>query len=453
MNCRSLRLIFMKVTATYKNIWDISYPIILGSLATTVLNLTDTAFIARVGETELGAVAITSVFYFVIIMVGMALGTGAQILMSRRAGEGNHIEIGKLFDHSFLMLSVLGVITAVILFFLSGDFFELILSSPQIIDACNEYMDVRIYGIIFTMASIPFRSFYIAISKTRIITYSSVLMLVLNVLLDYLLIFGNFGFPEMGLAGAALASVIAECISLGYLMIYSELKHEFRDFRLFRFLEPQFQRVRAIVHLSSPVILQNVLSMGSWFIFFVLIEHMGEHELAISNVVRATYMVLMTPIWGFASATNSMVSNIIGQNKTHEVKDLVTKIMILGMFTTLIIFAISIISPRWLLGIITPDIRLINDSLNCFYIVSAAMLVLTISIIMLNTIFGTGNTRAAMVIEIFNITIYLIYVYLCAIVWDASIETVWLSEILYWSLMGLLAALYLKFGDWKKIKL
>src|SRR5687768_4265033 len=99
----------MKVNTSFRNIWDISYPIILGSLATTVLNLTDTAFIARVGEIELGAMAITTVFYFVMVMIGIALGTGAQILMARRAGEGNQPEIGRLFDHSFLILGVLAI--------------------------------------------------------------------------------------------------------------------------------------------------------------------------------------------------------------------------------------------------------------------------------------------------------------------------------------------------------
>jgi len=119
----------MKVTATYRNIWDISYPIILGSLATTVLNLTDTAFIARVGETELGAMAISTVFYFVIIMLGISLGIGSQILIARRAGEGNQPEIGKLFDHSFIMLAALALLTFLVAKFLSPALFASMLRS------------------------------------------------------------------------------------------------------------------------------------------------------------------------------------------------------------------------------------------------------------------------------------------------------------------------------------
>jgi Na+-driven multidrug efflux pump len=99
----------MKINNSYSQIWQIAYPIILGSLATTVLNLTDTAFLARVGEVELGAMAIAGVAYFVLVMTGIALGTGAQILMARRAGEGNSPEIGRLFDHTLLLLSVIAI--------------------------------------------------------------------------------------------------------------------------------------------------------------------------------------------------------------------------------------------------------------------------------------------------------------------------------------------------------
>jgi Na+-driven multidrug efflux pump len=314
-------------------------------------------------------------------------------------------------------------------------------------------MQTRSFGIIFTLGAITFRSFYIAISHTRIITYSALIMLVLNVILDYLLIFGNYGFPEMGIKGAALASVIAESAALVYLVAYSTIKNEFRHFNLFQFKEVTRKRINAIIHLSSPVILQNTLSMGSWFLFFVIIEHMGEHELAISNIIRATYMLLMTPIWGFASATNSMVSNIIGQNKLHEVKMLVRIIITLGLATNLLIFAISMISHEWLMRIITSDPILIEDSLGSYYIIIGAMFLFTISIILLSTVSGSGNTRAAMVIEIINIIIYCIYVYICAIILESSIETVWFAEIIYWVMMGVLSAVYLKSGKWKNIKI
>ncbi|MBL0342451.1 MAG: MATE family efflux transporter [Bacteroidetes bacterium] len=443
----------MKVNSSYKDIWSISYPIILGSLATTVLNITNTAFLARVGEVELGAMAIAGVFYFVLVMIGIALGTGAQILISRRAGEGDTNEIGKLFDHTFLLLSGVAIIMFLFSVLIAPDFFSLLLKSPNVLKACNDYIGIRSYGILITLVSITFRSFFIGISHTRIITYSAIIMMVANVILDYLLIFGKYGFPEMGIKGAAWASVIAEFIAFAYLFLYSLVKHEFHHFRLFRFTELTHSRFSSIFHLSSPVILQNTLSMGAWFLFFVFIERMGEHELAISNIIRATYMILMTPIWGYASATNSMVSNLIGQGKIEEVKQLVKRIINLSLITSGLLFAITFISPQWLLRITTSDQVLIADSMGTYYIIIGAMLLFSVSVILLSAVSGSGNTKSAMVIEFFNILVYMIYVYFCAIVINASIEVVWFSEIIYWVLMGVFSAMYLKFSKWKPVEI
>lgn len=443
----------MKVTNTYSQIWQIAYPIILGSLATTVLNLTDTAFLARVGEVELGAMAVAGVAYFVLVMTGIALGTGAQILMARRAGEGNSPEIGRLFDHTFLLLSVIAIGMFLILKFASPPLLESVLTSANVTKACNDYLGIRSYGIIFTLIAIAFRSFYIGISITRIITYSAVIMMIVNVILDYVLIFGHYGFPEMGIKGAALASVIAEFTGTAYLIIYSFFKKEFKQFNLFRFQKMGMERINAIFQISSPLVLQNGLSMGAWFLFFVFIERMGEHELAISNVIRATYMILMTPIWGFASATNSMVSNIVGQGKPHEVRSLVLKIVQLSMITTVILFLASLISPQWLLRITTNDQQLIADALGCYYIIVGAMFLFSASVILLNVVSGLGNTKAAMYIELVNIFIYMTYVYICAVILQSSIEWVWFSEILYWVLMGLFSYWYLTSKKWKHVEL
>lgn len=439
----------MKVKNTYRNIWQIAYPIILGSLATTVLNLTDTAFIARVGEVELGAMALTTVLYLVMVMVGISIGIGAQILMARRAGEGNPVEIGRLFDHTLLLLLSFAVVSFLFTYFLSPWFFGKILRSELIIGAASEYMIPRSYGLLVSMAAISFRAFYIGISQTRIITYTSIIMLLVNVVLDYVLIFGHYGFPAMGLRGAAIASVIAEIIAFIYLAVYSGLKHEFSHYRLFRFTDMLQSRFYSILNLSSPVVLQNTLSMGSWFIFFVFIEHMGERPLAISNIVRSTYMVLMTPLWGFASATSSMVSNMIGQDKAHEIRKMTGKIIILSFLTTLGVFLISFISPFWLIRLVTPDETLVNDAIGTYYIVLGAMFIFSASVMLLSTVSGTGNTKAAMVIEFFNINIYLIYIYLCVFRFQSSIEVVWFSEIIYWVMMGAVSYLYLEYNHWK----
>src|SRR3954466_9289225 len=96
-----------------------AYPVMIGSLAITVLNITDTIFLGRVGEVELGAAALGGVFYFVMAMIGVAVGTGTQIQIARRAGEKDHKAIGEIFDHSLYIFLVLSVILFIILKYFS----------------------------------------------------------------------------------------------------------------------------------------------------------------------------------------------------------------------------------------------------------------------------------------------------------------------------------------------
>ncbi|HNR20643.1 MAG TPA: MATE family efflux transporter [Bacteroidia bacterium] len=439
----------MKVEATYSNIWKISYPIMLGGIAQTILHLTDTMFLARVGEVELGAGAVAGVFYFVLVMLGMAIAIGSQILMSRKAGEGNKKEIGFLFDHCTLILWSMSMVLFLLMQFGAPALFRSMLQSEDVQQASVDFIKYRSYGIFFILTTHAFRSFYTSISQTRIISYSAIVLTGSNVILAYGMILGKFGFEAEGIVGAGKASAISECIAALYLIVYTILKKDIKEFGLFKFSELKAEKVKSIISISSPIVLQNLLSMGAWFLFFVFIERIGQHELAISNVVRATYMVLMTPIWGYSSATNSMVSNLIGQGRSDEVLDLVKKIIKLSLLTTAVICLLNFIQIDFLLALTASDLQLVADALPSYYVVLSAMFVFSIAIVALMAVSGTGKTQVTMYIEIFNIFIYLVLSYIFAVVMKASLPVVWSTEIYYWAIMGLFAWCYLKSNKWK----
>lgn len=425
----------------------------IGSMAQSVLGVTDTAFLSRVGEIELGASAIGGVFYFVLVMIGMGIGIGAQIMMARKAGENDHASIGRIFDHSIILLILLALIIFFIVYFFRETLFGFIIQSPEILASAGIFLKFRIWGILFVMIAAAFRAFYIGISQTRIITYSAILMASLNILLNYLLIFGNFGFPEMGIAGAGLASAISECVAAFYLLVYTFFKRDFQKFRLFSFHNMERDLYERIINISTPIVTQHLISMGAWFAFFVFIERLGEHQLAISNVIRSNYMILMTPMWGYASAANSMVSNLIGQNKAGEVMGLLKKIIKLSCGTAVVLVFVNVIFARQMLHLTASTEILVNDGLLSYYIICLATLVFSVSMVMFSGVSGTGATRAAMFLEISNIIIYLGYVYICSYILKTPVEVVWFSEVLYWGMMGTFSYYYLKSRRWEIIRI
>jgi putative MATE family efflux protein len=210
----------MQLQVTYKEIWRLAYPIIISSFAQSMLNIIDTIFLGRVGEVELGASVIAGIWYITLVVVAWALSSGTQIIMSRRIGEQKENETGIFSITACTCCLFSPVICFVVLRFGAHPVFTLTISSPKILDAALRFSDTRSFGIFFVMLSMSFRAFTISIARTRIITYSMLLMAGINIVLAYAFIFGKFGSPAMGIRGAALASVIARHLRLLFFIIH-----------------------------------------------------------------------------------------------------------------------------------------------------------------------------------------------------------------------------------------
>jgi putative MATE family efflux protein len=438
---------------SYRKIWIISYPIILSLLAQNIIGVVDTAFLGRVGEVELGASAIGGLFYHAIFMLGFGFGTGAQILIARRKGEGHLTQIGKIFDHTMYIFAAFSVIIIVFTLWLSPKFLGYFMSSQAVFHASVRYLDYRIWGILFAFTNVAFRAYYVGITHTGLLGWSAAIMAIINILLDYTLIFGNWGFPEMGIEGAALASVIAEGVSAAFFILLTLTNPNNQKYHIFRL--PRFNKeiIRRTWNISVFIMLQNFVSLSAWFMFFMVIEQTGERPLAISNIIRSLYLLLMIHVWSFSASVNSLVSNVIGEGNSNYVFPIIKKVNLMGMSISLGIIAISLLIPETLLKLYTNDQGLIQDALPVLYVVIFALIPLAVSINWFSGVSGTANTKVALLIEVATILIYLAYVFITILVLDASLPVVWISEYVYVSTLGLLSFLYLKFGKWRGRKI
>ena len=180
---------------------------------------------------------------------------------------------------------------------------------------------------------------------------------------------------------------------------------------------------------------------------------MGKHDLAISNITRSAYIINMTPIWGFSVAANSMVSNIIGQQRKQEVMGLINRIIKMATVIVLVMIVIDVLVPYQLMNLFTSDKTLIADSIGCLYMVALAALTFPFAIVCISAVSGTGATRTALYIEIASIFIYLLYLWLTVFVFKTSLEVAWGAEAVYWVFTGTVSYLFLKSMRWEKINI
>ena len=436
-------------TYSYGQIWKIAYPVLISVLMEQLVGMTDTAFLGRVGEVELGASALGGIFYIAVFVLGLGLGTGAQILMGRRNGEENHLEVGNIFYHSLLLLIVVAFVLFGVIQLLGPIMLRQIISSPAVFEAANDYLTCRVYGFFFAYVAIMFRAFYVATTQTKTLTLNSILMVVSNIFFNYVLIFGKFGVPAMGIAGAAIGSVMAECVSMVFFIIYTRYRIDYKKYGLN--LRPHFRRhfLGKIVGISIWTMVQNFLSLATWFLFFLAVEHLGEKELAVSNIIRNISSFFYMTISALASTASTLVSNLMGQKEMDAVLPMIWRTIKLGFYILIPLGILVCIFPEWVIAIYTDDQPLMTLGVASLYVLVASYVFTIPQRILLSSVLGTGNTKAALWIEFSALVLYTAYIYLIIFHLKSPLAVCWTCEFVYGVPSALLAWIYLRKNQWR----
>lgn len=439
----------LQVEVTNRQILRIALPISLALLVPQLNFIVNNIFLSRLGETELGTAGITGVFYLIFALTGNGLSSGIQGLLARRAGENRPAEIGRLFSSGIWMTMFFAIAGILITWFFAPWFLSYNIQSETVHREAIGFLRIRVWGIPFLYLFQLCNALLVGTNQSRYMKFGFWTQAIVNIFFDYALIFGHFGFPALGFNGAAWASVIAEISGLlvvAGIIFYKKLNIRFDLFKHCRY-DPR--NAGLIFRQSSPLVAQWLLSIVAWLVFYILIEHLGERPLAISNTMRNIFGLFGIFVWAFASTTNAMVSNIIGQDKKEHVLHLVKKIMWLSIGFTFILCSLVNLFPDLFLKIYDRDAGFVRDTIPVIRIVTTGMMIMSFATVWLNAVTGTANTKINLLIEIIAITAYVFYVYLVLNVFRLGLVWAWASEILYWGVLFILSFIYMKSGRWK----
>lgn len=441
----------MLLDLSYRQIWKISAPIMLGSAAQNVIALSDAVLLYHKGEVEFAAIGFAGVFYITIAAIGYAFSRGGQIIIARRMGEGKPQAVGHVFHTMLLFELALAVLMWAFMRFATPWFFEIFLDhSPEIYRKALEYIHYRSFGVFFSYAGIAMISLYSGIAMPGIILVDTVILAIVNLILNYGLIFGAFGLPEMGIGGSGLASSIAEGVAFSVFVGYMLFDRNTRPMRIFTIPEPDWPLTKQQLNLALPVVANAVVGTGSWVFFFGMVENLGARALAVSNLARTVYLLLSIPMWGFSSGVNTLVSNLIGQGRHHEVLAAAWKTgkfcwaISMIMAVPVLLFPGKILYP--LLG--KSDMSLIGETQPIFYLLLLILSLATVGVVFVNALAGTGATWFGLKLQAITVAVYLLYLFIITNYTDLGLIWVWVSEVLYWVVMIALVVYYLRTEHW-----
>ena len=416
----------------------------------TLINVTDTAYMGRVGEIELGATALVSVYYLTIYMAIFGFRVGSQIFIGRRNGEGNYNKIGDIVIQGVLFLLGVAALFVGLSKWLSPILLSNIVSSKQILTACIDYLDWRIWGLLFSAVSVMCRAFFVGITRTGVLVWNSVILTVSNVIFNYIFVFGAFGVPAMGIAGAAIGSVLAEALAMLQFVVYAIMKVDMKRYGISRQIKFAPDVIRGILSLSVWTMLQNFLTHAVWFVFFLAIEHLGEEQLAITNIVRSGSSLIFMPIIAFASTASTLVSNAMGAARTGDVMLIIRRCIAMSYAVIVPLIIIIAFIPQTYMRIFTDNVAILQGSVASVYVMLGFNLIAIPACIFFHSVSGTGNTRLALGVEVVATILYAIAIYGIIFSIRADVAVCWSVEYIYWTTILICSALYFRYGKWRE---
>ncbi|QEC67328.1 MATE family efflux transporter [Panacibacter ginsenosidivorans] len=443
----------LQVEINNRQILKIAMPIAVSILVPQINFITNNIFLGGLGEQPLAVAGITGVYYLIFAVMGFGLNNGLQALIARRAGENRLHEIGNLFNHGIRITLVISAFSIIVTYLLAPVIFSFALHDETNVQMAIHFLYIRIWGLPFLYLYQMRNALLVGTNQSKWLIWGTLAETLTNIILDYALIYGQFGLPQMGFNGAAVASIIAEATGLLVMFFVIHKKGVADGFNIFGKHAYDGATIKLILNQSLPLIMQYVISVGSWEFFYILVEHHGERNLAISNTMRNIFGLFGCVTWAFAAASTTMVSNIIGQGLQHRVIELVTKITRLSVSFALIIFLLLNIAPALLLQVYGQSEDFIVAAVPVVRVVSVALIMMSFGTVWLNAVIGTGNTRINLAIEFAAITVYSIYAYIILERLFLSITIGWTAEWVYWFCMFTPAFFYLKSGKWKNKKI
>ena len=400
-----------------------------------------------------GLDAASFIYYMVIFMMAFGFSIGAQIMMARRNGERQYNEIGPIFYQGIYFLLVLAVIVFAMSLHFSPHLLKNIISSPNIYEAALSYINWRIFGFFFSFIMVMFRAFFVGTTQTKTLTLNSIVMVLSNVVFNYILIFGKFGFPKLGIAGAAIGSSLAELVSVLFFIIYTWRRIDCRKYALNKLPAFQPEILKRILGVSLWTMIQNLLSMSTWLTFFLFVEHLGERALAVTNIIRNVSGIPFMMTMAFAATCGSLVSNLIGAGETQCVQGTIRqhiRIAYAFVIPLLIFFALF---PNLILSIYTDIPSLREASVPSLWVLCTGYLIMVPANVYFQSVSGTGNTRTALIMEMSVLVVYVAYITYLILYLRVDVALCWTSEHVYAILTLILCRWYIQKGNWQQKKI
>ncbi|MCX8112393.1 MAG: MATE family efflux transporter [Bacteroidia bacterium] len=406
---------------SYRQIRRIALPIMGASLAQNAVSLIDTAFLGLIGSTELAAGGISVLFFLTIGFIGLGLGTGVQVLSAQLLGEGTPEKLGSLLRQSLWVGSVIGIFLTLCLAYGAEPLVQALLHEESTQRTAATFLEGRSLELFPLMLFGILRGYYSGTAQTPFILQANLLLAFTNLFLNTLFVLGL----NWGIKGVIAGSVLAQYLATGYLL--GALR-----FQRYDLIHKTTQNwLLSLARYAGPAILQNLVGMVGWVVFFLLIERRGSLALASANIVRSLYSFSMLPTWAFSTAVGTLIGYFWGARNQRALLKAFWRTFLLSQgLNCLIALSLVAFAPLWV-QLFTQDQLIREQASRDLFMIAISIVLMPASALLISAVVGVGRVLQAFLVEVGVVLLYVGYAILLDKL-EVSLTWMWSAEWVYW---------------------
>ena len=434
----------------FKAVLGISLPVMGGMLSQNLLNLADTAMVGRLGPVDLAAVGIGGVANFLAMSAMLGLSPAVQAMAARRKGEGAESVMAESLNGGLLLAILIGAPLSILLYHLAPAAFGVLTKDEAVVTTGIPYLQARVAAVVAIGINFSFRGYWNGISRAKCYMITLCSMNVLNIVLNYMLIFGRWGAPALGAAGAGVASCIATYAgSLMYAVLGLQLARPHGFLRRW----PSATVLRTLIRLACPSAVQQMSYAGGVTILFWIIGLVGTVELAAANIIVTLYLLGVMPGIGFGMAAASLVGQALGASDPDDAAKRGWEVVGVAVVMLGLIALPMILFPEMMLRLFTPAPDVIAAGRGAIILAGIGLPIQAVGLVLTQALMGAGDNLLVMLISIgCQWGVLLPGAYLMGPRLGLGLTGIWCIQLLYRVLYSATMSIRWKQGTWRTIE-
>lgn len=335
--------------AFYRQLIAVAAPLVLQQLITTSVQLVDNIMVGTLGESAIGSVSIVNQLYFIVILITFGAMGGAGVFSAQYFGSKDYDKLKQTFRFKLLVGFLVAVLSFIVFSFFGESLLGLFTDNSTTIQGGLSYLNIAKWSAFPWILSVAISNTFRETGITKPLLKISIVAILTNTVLNFILIFGFLGFPALGVVGAAIATLISRFVELGLTLVLLKKRGKLFSSKIFQMFHIDKKILAAIIIMAIPLTLNEALWATGQTVFFHAYSTRGDDALAAMSITGTISQLVFVTFGGIATAVAVLVGNTLGKNQLQEAKDNARKLIAFSVFIAvlagMILFGLSFIMP------------------------------------------------------------------------------------------------------------